>query len=223
MDARRRLLGDALDRFGEVREPALRLLAEGLLQEGEQDLLLLALGLVQERRVALFGPQAEMDEERRVAAVVEDHVGHPAGRTVPVPLEEFAGVVPIVGERLALDGEDGNAGGRDGGSRVILGRVDIARHPADIGAERLQGLDQDAGLDRHVERARDAGALERLARAVFLPHRHQTWHLGLGQRQFLAAPVGESDVGDDVVTLRLGLPHRLRHHSHIPATAMAGL
>ena len=64
---------------------------------------------------------------------------------------------------------------------------------------RLQGLDQDRGLDGHVQRAGDAGAAQWLLGAVLLARRHQARHLGLGDRQFTAAPVGEGDVLDDVV------------------------
>ena len=41
--------------------------------------------------------------------------------------------------------------------------------------------------------------LQRLLRAVLLAHRHQAGHLGLGDGDFLAAPVGEADILDDVV------------------------
>ena len=51
-------------------------------------------------------------------------------------------------------------GDRRGG--VVLGREDVAGRPAHLGAEGDQRLDQDGGLDGHVQRAGDAGALERL-------------------------------------------------------------
>src|SRR5215213_9742433 len=47
-------------------------------------------------------------------------------------------------------------------------------------AQRLQRLDQHGGLDRHVERAGDARALERLRLGVLGADRHQRRHLGLG-------------------------------------------
>ena len=50
----------------------------------------------------------------------------------------------------------------DGGGRVILRREDVARHPAHVGAERVERLDQHRGLNRHVQRAHDARAGERL-------------------------------------------------------------
>jgi hypothetical protein len=42
-------------------------------------------------------------------------------------------------------------------------------------------------------------ALQRLLWAVFLARRHQAGHLGLGQRDLLAAELGERDVLDDIV------------------------
>ena len=109
------------------------------------------------------------------------------------------GVVPVVLQALALDGEHRNAGGGDRGGGVVLRRIDVARDPAHVGAERGQRLDQHRGLDRHVQRAGDARAFQRLLRAVFLAGRHQAGHLGFGERDFLAAEFGERDVLDDVV------------------------
>src|SRR3546814_5371086 len=48
-----------------------------------------------------------------------------------------------------------NAGGGDGGGGMVLGREDVARSPADLGAQRRQSLDQNRGLDRHVQRPGD--------------------------------------------------------------------
>ena len=63
----------------------------------------------------------------------------------------------------------------------------------------FERLDQHRGLDRHVQRAGDARALQRLLRAVFLARRHQAGHFGFGERDFLAAEFGEADVLDDVI------------------------
>ena len=136
-----------------------------------------------------------MHQHGGVAAVVEDHVGGAAA----VPVEQLGGVVPVFVQALALQGEDRDAGGGDRGGGVVLGRIDVAGDPADVGAERRQRLDQHRGLDRHVQRAGDARALQRLLGAVFLARRHQAGHLGLGERDFLAAEFGERDVLDDVV------------------------
>ncbi len=56
-----------------------------------------------------------------------------------------------------------------------------------------------AGLDGHVQRAGDARALERLAGAKFGAGRHQARHFGLGDGDFLAAPIGQPDVGDHII------------------------
>ena len=84
----------------------------------------------------------------------------------------------------------------DGGGRVILRREDVARHPAHVGAELGQRLDQHGGLNRHVQAAHDAGAGERLAALVARAHGHQAGHLVLGETDFLAAPFGQAEVGD---------------------------
>ena len=122
-----------------------------------------------------------------------------------MPVEELGGVVPVLLQGLALVGEDRDAGGRDGGGGVVLGRIDVAGHPADIRAESLQGLDQHGGLNGHVERTGDARALQGLLRAVFLANGHEARHLGLGDRDFLAAEIGKADVFDDVILRHDGL------------------
>jgi hypothetical protein len=119
--------------------------------------------------------------------------------TAAVPVEQLGRVIPVFGERLALDGEHRNAGGRDRRRRMVLGRIDVAGNPANIGTERGQRLDQHAGLDRHMQRAGDTRALQRLLGAVFLARCHQARHFSLGQREFLAAEIGERNVLDDVV------------------------
>ena len=196
MDARRRLLGHALDGLADAAVPAM-VLGEARLDGFEENLFLLIGRALEEGHVAAFGADAEVDQQRGVAAVIEDHV-----RCAAIgPFEDAVGVVPIVREALALDGEHRRAGGRDGGGGVVLRRIDVARGPAHVGAERLQRLDQHAGLDGHVQRAGDPRALERLARPVLGPRRHQAGHLGLGDGEFLAAPLGELEIGDDEIVV----------------------
>ena len=138
---------------------------------------------------------ALVDEQRGVAAVVEDHVRALAVR----PRQGLLGAPPVLLERLALPGEDRDAGLGDRRRGVVLGGEDVARAPADLGAERDQRLDQHGGLDRHVQRAGDASALERLRGGELLAGRHQAGHLVLGELDLLAAEVGEREVGDLVV------------------------
>ncbi len=106
-----------------------------------------------------FSASAEQDVHGGIATVVQDHVGEAAIG----PLEDLVGVDPVVFEALTLDGKDRNAGSGDRGSGVVLGREDVAGCPAHLGAESDQRLDQDGGLDRHVQRTGDARALQRLS------------------------------------------------------------
>ena len=76
-----------------------------------------------------------------------------------------------------------------------------------LGAELRERLDQHGRLDRHVQAAGDARARERLARAVLPPQGHQAGHLVLGQLDFLAAPLGQREIGDFVRQLRFDLRH----------------
>ena len=65
------------------------------------------------------------------------------------------GVVPVLLEGLAFDGKHRDALGGNGRSGVILGGKDVAGGPAHFGPELHKGLDQNRGLNRHVQGARD--------------------------------------------------------------------
>ena len=171
-----------------------RVLGELRLDRREERGLLLVGGVGDDGGV-LLRHRAQVEQQGGVAAVVQDHVGVGAVG----PLEDAVGVVPVLLERLALAREHRGARGRDRGGGVVLGREDVAGGPAHVRAEGLQGLDQDRGLDRHVERAGDAGAPQGLQARVLLADGHETGHLGLGDLDLLAAPVGEAQIGDDVV------------------------
>ena len=175
-----------------------------LAQMAEEDLELLRLGA---GRVGHRAGQLELaplvHEHGRVAAVVEDHV-----RTAVGPGQHRLGAVPVLVQRLALPGEHGHAArgvGRavrsddHGRCRVVLRREDVAAGPAHLGAERDERLDQHGRLDRHVQRAGDARARERLRGGMLLAQRHQAGHLALGDADLLASPRGELEVGDAVV------------------------
>ena len=74
-------------------------------------------------------------------------------------------------------------------------------------------LDQHGGLDRHVQRAGNACALERLHVGVLATQRHQAGHLVLGQPDLLAPELGERKIGDlEVETVDpVGDERRVRH------------
>ncbi len=117
-----------------------------------------------------------VDHVGQVAAVIEDHVElgavGPLERLLDAPVE-FLGV-------HALPGEDGDALGRDGRGGVVLGGEDVARAPADFGAEVDQRLDEHGGLDGHVEAAGDLRALEGELALVLGAQRHEAGHFVLG-------------------------------------------
>ena len=137
-----------------------------------------------ERRVLVVHDLGE------VAAVIQDHVGAPAVGALDGPAD--TPVVFLLG--LALPGEDGDAGFGHRGSGVVLGREDVAGAPAHLRPQRPERLDQDGGLDGHMQAAGDARARQHLGLAELSAERHQPRHLGLGDGDFLPAPIGEREV-----------------------------
>ena len=97
---------------------------------------------------------------------------------------------------------------------MILGGEDVAGAPADLSAEGGQGLDEDGGLDGHVEAASDLGAGERLGGAELAAELHQTRHLVLAELDGLAAPLRQGDILDLVVSHR-GLQGGTEHNTRI--------
>ena len=204
LHARRRLLGDALD-AGRHARPLRRVGLERALEQAEHDG---ELGVVGRRRVGHLARPLELDalvqQQGRVAAVVEDHV-----RSVAVgPRHHLVGRPPVLLERLALPREHRHAVRRVDGSlgthhhrrrRVVLRGEDVAARPAHLGAQLDQRLDQHGRLDRHVQRTRDARALQRLRLAVLAAQRAEAGHLVLGEVDLLAPEGGHRQVGDPPV------------------------
>src|SRR5579864_2901501 len=112
------------------------------------------------------------------------------------PIEDAVRVLPVIRKRLALPGEYRRATRGDGGGGVILSREDVARGPAHLRSKLLQRLDQHGGLNCHVQGAADPCTAQRLQGGKLLANRHETWHLGLGDGDLLAAPVREREVRD---------------------------
>ena len=98
--------------------------------------------------------------------------------------------------KLAFPCKDRHARDSDGCGGVILRRENVAGGPADLRTQRSQRFDQHRGLDGHVQRAGDARAAQRPGRGMLFANCHQTGHLGLGNADFLATPVGKAQVGD---------------------------
>ncbi|MNI60620.1 hypothetical protein D3C73_1158470 [compost metagenome] len=115
------------------------------------------------------------------------------------PFENLVGVLPVLFQRFALDGEDRRAGRGDGGGGVVLRGEDVARGPAHFGAQGHQRFDQHAGLDGHVQAAGNARALERLRGGELFADGHQAGHFGFGDGQFATAPASQRQIGNQVV------------------------
>ena len=127
------------------------------------------------------------------------------------PLEDAVGVVPVLVQGLTLVREDGHAAGGDGRRGMILGREDVARGPAHLGAQRLQGLDQHGGLDGHVERAGDAGPLSGCCAAyssrIAMRAGISVSAMAISFRPHSAREVGDLEVGSVLVGLLGGGAH----------------
>ena len=185
------LFGDALHLGGHFMPVVgIFLVAQG--QTIHDDLeFLVVVGLFQQGGI-VFHFHALVDHQGGVAAVVHDQVGALAVR----PGQGHFGAPPVIFQALALPGEDlGHALLGDGGSGVVLGGEDVARGPADVRAQGVQGLDEHGGLDGHVQGAGHAQALEGLLVTVLADALHEAGHLALGELHFLLAEIGQGHVG----------------------------
>ncbi|MPM88516.1 hypothetical protein SDC9_135620 [bioreactor metagenome] len=180
-----------------------RVLRQLGLDGGKHDAFFFA-GRVGQNGQILLGLLAQVHQHGGVAAVVQNHVRAFAFGVGGAEFKDAVGVIPVVGKRLALDGEHGRAGGCDGRSGVVLRGENIARSPAHVSAQSLQGFDQHGRLNGHVQRAGDARALQRLRLGELFADRHQAGHFGFGDLDFLAAPIGQGNVGNRAV-LSLGV------------------
>jgi len=97
---------------------------------------------------------------------------------------------------LALPGENGNARGGNSGSSVVLGAEYVARRPSDLGTESDQRLDQNGGLNGHVQAASDTSALEWLVGSILLADGHEAGHFVLSQLNLLAPKGSKREVSD---------------------------
>ena len=77
---------------------------------------------------------------------------------------------------------------------MVLGGEDVAGTPGHCGSKLQEGLDEDSGLNSHVETSGHSGADQRLLGAVGVTEVHKPGHLILGEGQLLAAPVSKGDV-----------------------------
>ena len=125
-------------------------------QEGKDNLELSVVGGLRVGKglalgVDLLGFDTLVDEEGHVSSIIDDKI---ASITLGVlwPCDGVEGALPVLLEGLSLPGEDGGGSiASDGGGGVVLGGEDVATAPSDLSSHLLEGLDEDGGLDGHVE------------------------------------------------------------------------
>ena len=142
---------------------------------------------------------ALVDQQSGIAAVVHQLVAAISSRHG----HHLLRAPPVLGQRLALPREDrGSACLGNSSCCVVLRAEDVARAPTHLGTQGSQRLDQNAGLDGHVQGAVDVHALERLRRPELLACRHQARHLMLCQSELLTAELGNVLAVDSSCRLR---------------------
>ncbi len=113
--------------------------------------------------------------------------------------QRLIGTPPVFFERFAFPGKYRHACGGDSGCGVILRGEDVAACPAYVRAEIDQRFNQNGGLNGHVQRSGNPHPCQRLFCRIFLANGHQAGHFLLGDGDFFAAPIGQTQVGDFVV------------------------
>ena len=143
-----------------------------------------------------------VNQQGGVSAVVQNHIWTFASRAF------FAGefknavcVIPVLGQVLALHRKHRRARCGNGSRSVVLCRVNVARCPAHIGAQSLQGFNQHGCLNGHVQGTCHARTFEGLSGCEFFANGHQTGHFCLGNFEFFAAPIGQADIGNDAISV----------------------
>ena len=107
---------------------------------------------------------------------------------------------PILFQGLTFISEDAVAGRGNSGCGLVLRRKNVTTGPTDRGTQMRERLDEDGGLDGHVQRTRNAHAFEWFCGAVLLPQSHEAGHFVLGDLdffspQFRKAKVAHIEVG----------------------------
>ena len=126
--------------------------------------------------IAIFQLITFVDEQGHISAIVY-HQLRSLARSM---IQSLGGAPPVFFERLALPGEHRHSGRGDRRRRMVLGGKDVAAGPTHTRAQIDQGLDQDRGLNGHVQGARDAYTGEWLVRGILAANGHESGHLVFG-------------------------------------------
>ena len=126
-----------------------------------------------------------------VATIIYDEV-----RTLATLKREcHCGTPPILGQALAFPRKHRHTTLGNSGCSVVLSREDVAAAPTHLSTQLNESLDEDCGLDCHVERAHNAHTLQRLLLAILATKSHQAGHLKFGSLNLLTSPLCERHIG----------------------------
>ena len=114
-----------------------------------------------------------MEHCGQISTIIQNHVGVPRFAVCEDGLLDTP-LVLLFGFTFPSKNRHTRCGDRGGG--MILRGEYIAGRPADFSAQLNKCLDQHAGLNGHVNAAKNFGACQRLCILVLLSQRHQRWH-----------------------------------------------
>jgi len=146
-----------------------------------------------------------MDKGSQVTTVIQNQV---EGLAILEGLQLLAKTPLVLFFGLALPCEDGDTSRGDSSCGVILRRENVATRPGDLGAQGCECLDQNGGLNGHVEATCDTGASEGLVVGILGAGSHEARHLLLGELD-LAPAKGRQRLENSSVSI-LGTSRDLR-------------
>merc|ERR1719172_198032 len=176
---------------------------DGILQELQDALELGIIGAVGVGQTAILCKLflellTFMDQECCITSVVHELVATILARHC----HHLLCAPPVLWKRLTLPRKNCGCASLSNRSRsMILSAEDVARTPTHCSTQFGQSLDEHSCLDRHVQRAIDIKAFERLARTELLASCHETRHLNLCQIKLLTTELGQAHI------FHLGISH----------------
>lgn len=134
-----------------------------------------------------LGLDTFVNEEGSITTIINENIWTIASG----PCEHFVGAIPVLLEGLSLPCEDvGGLGFDNSSGGVVLGGEDVARGPSNFSSEFVKSLDQNGGLNGHMEGSRNLSSLKDFLWSILLSDSHESGHLDLGDVEFFSSPIG---------------------------------
>ena len=123
------------------------------------------------------------------------------------PVKNLLRTPPVLFESLALPGKHGgsfrafwcSSTNHHGSGSIVLGGENVTAGPTNICTQCDKSLNQNCGLNGHVERTRNASTLQGLMGTKFFAQGHQAWHFVLGKTKLVTTSFGERQIGNAVL------------------------